>query len=550
MYFEHFGLHTDPFSLSPRLDFLYQSEAFEESIAHLVHGLDYKEALTLITGPIGSGKTMVIQSFLFNLGPKYATSLVTSTQVSSLELLKLILEDLAVDIPTGADKSDVLILFKNFLLAEKQRGRTVLVIIDEAQNLSTETLEELRLLTNLGQIDGQAVQIILMGQPELDRKIDLPELAQLKQRVRVHYRLAPLNRREIAEYIDHRMRVAGCDRPVFRKDAVARIAELSGGVPRLVNTAAGEALLAAFVAGAEEVRAAHVEEPGPRRIEPTVGGPVNAAPESVPQREPEPTPAPVPSASPAVPPPTTLESDPASPWPAAPVTSQAQQRQASGAEAASVPGRAVAARRDSARTANSARRRRAWLWAAVIIPILLVSAWYLRNLLLTGSPRFFVRDRAAVTSDQIVASGGDENPSPPAATTEPIGADPGESAENRAQATDLSTDSVEPEIIVEAGTEEDSAAIDSAVAVVHDSYVVHVCSFRSPQRVESFRRLLGDASTPVFDRRVVIDGEPWYRVFIGPYPDAETAQQAVDRFLQGGLIRYYRILKYGDVTLS
>ncbi|MBK8019081.1 MAG: AAA family ATPase [Betaproteobacteria bacterium] len=151
MFLREFGLAVHPFGISPRLDFLYKSGAFEESIAHLVYGLDSNEAIIMITGAIGTGKTMAIQSFLSHLGDRYLTALVTNTSVDAKELLKLVLEDLGVPVEPGADKSDLLIAFKKFLIASGRDGKRLIVVIDEAQNLSREALEEIRLLTNLGQ---------------------------------------------------------------------------------------------------------------------------------------------------------------------------------------------------------------------------------------------------------------------------------------------------------------------------------------------------------------------------------------------------------------
>ena len=253
MFLSHFGLSVNPFGLSPRLDFLFKSNAFEESMAHLVYGLDNSEAIVMITGSIGTGKTMAIQSFLNSLDQSFTFALVTNTKVNSLELLKLILEDLDVSFPPSSDKSDVLILFKDFLISESKAGRKVLIVIDEAQNLEREVLEEIRLLTNLGQGEGQPVQLILLGQPELSANINAEGLAQLRQRIRVHYNLDTLTREELEGYINHRMSVAGCSRSAFSKQALDQIFAFSNGVPRLVNSLAGNGLLSAFVAGRQMV---------------------------------------------------------------------------------------------------------------------------------------------------------------------------------------------------------------------------------------------------------------------------------------------------------
>ena len=264
MYHNHFGLRTSPFGLSPRLNFVFRSGAFEENMVHLVYGLENSEAITMITGPVGSGKTLAIQSFLDKLGSQYSFALVTNTQVNSIELLKLILEDLDIPTPIGCDKSDLLILFKNYLFEEHSNSRRVLIVIDEAQNLAPDSLEEVRLLTNIGQGDYQPVQIVLVGQPELEPLINSTGLSQLRQRIRVHYRLTPLLADEIGDYLKYRMEVAGCKVRVFSTGAVSRIFQFSNGIPRLVNALANAALLSAFVDGRMEVKSKDIvpEEAG------------------------------------------------------------------------------------------------------------------------------------------------------------------------------------------------------------------------------------------------------------------------------------------------
>jgi type II secretory pathway predicted ATPase ExeA len=276
MFLPEFGLAMQPFGISPRLEFLYKSGAFEESIAHLVYGLDNSEAIVMITGAIGTGKTMAIQSFLSYLGDRYVSALVTNTSVDSKELLKLVLEDLGHQAAPGSDKSDLLIAFKNLLVATGREGKRIVIVIDEAQNLSREVLEEVRLLTNLGQGDEQPVQIILVGQPELETAVQRPDLAQLKQRIRVHYKLAPLSRSELQQYVDHRMTVAGGEAGVFTNGALDRVYSLSGGVPRVVNTLCGEALLSAYVAGRRKVEAVDLDEHANK--------PAPAAPRDEPER--------------------------------------------------------------------------------------------------------------------------------------------------------------------------------------------------------------------------------------------------------------------------
>ena len=262
MYHEHFGFFTTPFSQSPHLQFLFRSSAFEETMAHLVYGLEGGEDIILITGEIGTGKTLALYNLAQHITKTYRTALINVTQLDFRELLKMLLVELDVQMPPTADRADLLTALKAEIVATLHRGQRLLLIIDEAQNLDGATLEGVRLLTNLGSPEEQALQVVLSGQPGLRTKINAPELAQIRQRIRVHYHLDRLGPRETTEYIEHRVRVAGCDRPVFRRDAIERIYRLSDGIPRLVNMVADRALLAAYVDGADQVRPEHVEEDG------------------------------------------------------------------------------------------------------------------------------------------------------------------------------------------------------------------------------------------------------------------------------------------------
>jgi len=313
MYHDHFGLYTAPFSLSPHLHFVFRSTAFEETMAHLVYGLEGGEDLVLITGEIGTGKTLALHNLIKHVSRSYRVALVNVTQIDFRELLKLLLAELKVAMPAAADRADLLSALKIEMEATHRQGQRVLLIVDEAQNLSAETLEGVRLLTNMGPPGEQVLQVVLSGQPGLRAQIDDPALAQVRQRIRVHYHLEPMDRREVEEYMDHRLKVAGCERKLFRREAVERIHELSGGIPRLVNVLADRALLAAYVDGAEEVHGKHVEAEQDLARSPSQETSAAAraaraaervtppAPEPAPRPAP-PTPAPTPPAPPPPPP--------------------------------------------------------------------------------------------------------------------------------------------------------------------------------------------------------------------------------------------------------
>jgi len=513
MYLEHFGLAVNPFGLSPKLDFLYKSETFEESMAHLIYGLDNQEAIVLITGAIGTGKTMALQSFLTNLGPRFEFALVANTRVTPIELLKLILEDLGVKLPLGADKSDVLILFKGFLTQASKEGKMVLIVIDEAQNLSSDVLEEIRLLTNLGQGDTQPVQIILVGQPELEATMNRPDLAQLRQRIRVHYRLDPLNRFECEEYIHHRMRVGGCHRQVFTSEAIDIIFEISKGVPRLVNTMAGEALLSAFVAGHGSVKAEDVEEDRELSFD---AGP--------PSRKKEPVPAP---------------SGPQIMPPAAEVPRSSRPKPKPGIQPlVDIP-------RNHRRGISGPAR--GGMVAAVLV--LFTGALYFMGYLDDVLARYAKPVSTVVTTPREVVS-----PLPVTTeSTEVVQREPGEisdtpDSEKTAPETTVpeQTNSVRQEVATTTTTTlEPKPRVSVPAEVVADDIVkniyIHISSFRTPERAQSLVKRYVDRGRGAVYLMKEVRGADWYRVYLGPYDNAEDAYHDALKLEQDGTISFYRI---------
>ncbi len=521
MYLEHFGLAVNPFGLSPKLDFLYKSETFEESMAHLIYGLDNQEAIVLITGAIGTGKTMALQSFLTNLGPRFEFALVANTRVTPIELLKLILEDLGVKLPLGADKSDVLILFKDFLVQASNEGKMVLIVIDEAQNLSSDVLEEIRLLTNLGQGDTQPVQIILVGQPELEATMNRPDLAQMRQRIRVHYRLDPLNRFECQEYIHHRMRVGGCHRQVFSSEAIDIIFEMSKGVPRLVNTMAGEALLSAFVTGHGTVKAEDVETDRDLSFE--------AGPKP-------PAPAPVPTASaPRVIPPAA-----AAPPPPPPSRPKPEPTAEPRVEISRHPRRGLSG------------PARAGMVAAVLV--LFVGALYVMGYLdgvmtrfakpvsfVEASPRQVVSPPPVTTeSTEVVQQETDdvsdipdtEQAAPEQTAPEQTAPEQTSPKPQEVATTTATTSEPEPRVSVPA-----EVIVDDIVENIY----IHVSSFRTPERAQSMVKRFVDKGLGAVYLEREVRGEDWYRVYLGPYGNAEDAYHDALKLKQNGTISFYRI---------
>ncbi len=521
MYLEHFGLGVNPFSLSPKLDFLYKSGTFEESMAHLIYGLDHHEAIVLITGAIGTGKTMALQSFLTNLGPRFQFALITNTRVTAIELLKLVLDDLDVRFPMGADKSDLLILFKEYLLNASREGKTVLIIVDEAQNLAPDVLEEIRLLTNLGQGDSQPVQIILVGQPELDLTVNRPDLAQIRQRIRVHYNLDPLSRQETGEYIHHRMGVAGCDREVFTTGAVDTIYQFSRGVPRLVNTLAGEALLSAFVAGHDKVQAGDVEdgkelrfETGPAPV--PAPKPLPAAPEAPAPAPPPPSP-PAPASAPPPPPP------PAPPQPSPPAPPQDPP---------------VMARRNS--PGGVGRIVRGWAVAALVV--IAVAVLYFTGVFDGLVESIYSRSDGDVASQAVTA------------TESPVRSEP----EDRTVIAEKLPENPDPTPVVgEPVVEESPAKIPEPETEVtrppsrttetsgdsSSDFYIHISSFRTPDRATSFVRRWPASRVGVISRIGEVRGKEWHRIYIGPFPDRNQALMEALRLREDGVINYYKVTR-------
>jgi general secretion pathway protein A len=248
MYTSFFGLQEKPFAITPDPRYLYLSERHAEALAHLLYGINEAGGFIQLTGEVGTGKTTVIRSLLEQLPGHADVALILNPRVTPAEFLLTICEELHVAVPEpGRGSTKVLMdLLGRHLLDTHARGRRVVLIVDEAQNLSTQTLEQVRLLTNLETATTKLLQIILIGQPELRELLDKPELRQLAQRITGRYHLNPLSAEESAAYVKHRMRVAGATAEVFTPTALREIHRLSGGVPRIINVVCDRALLGAF----------------------------------------------------------------------------------------------------------------------------------------------------------------------------------------------------------------------------------------------------------------------------------------------------------------
>jgi general secretion pathway protein A len=253
MYTEFYGLREKPFSLSPDPRFLFLSDSHREALAHLLYGIEQGEGFIAITGEVGTGKTTLCRTLLQRLEPGSEIAFLFNPQLSGLELLQAITAEFGL--PTeGKSRRDLMEQLDRFLLTKKQEGRRVLLLIDEAQNLDSEALEQVRLLSNLETETQKLIQIVLIGQPELDAMLESPHLRQLRQRISVRWRLSPLSASETREYVRHRLRVAaGGPREIFTEMALREVHRRSGGIPRVVNRLCDRALLAGYSEGAGEI---------------------------------------------------------------------------------------------------------------------------------------------------------------------------------------------------------------------------------------------------------------------------------------------------------
>lgn len=260
MYTEFFRLHNKPFELVPDPDYLYPSQTHKRAISYLDYGIRERLGFVLLTGEVGSGKTMLIQTMLKSLNRSVSIARIFNTRVTFEQLLAMINDEFGI-VSQGKDKVQLLRDLYEFLIQRFAAGSHAILIIDEAQNLNTELLEDLRMLSNLETGKTKLLQIILVGQPELRRILARPELRQLQQRISISCHLYPLIRKEVEEYIYHRLERAGNrDCVVFSDEAVEHVYEHSRGIPRLINTMCDFLLLAAFVEQSREITAGMVKD--------------------------------------------------------------------------------------------------------------------------------------------------------------------------------------------------------------------------------------------------------------------------------------------------
>jgi general secretion pathway protein A len=247
VYHEFYGLRQSPFDITPNPRFLFHSTKHREAFNHLIYGVRERKGFVQLTGEVGAGKTTLCRAFLEHLDGKFSTALILNPVLNADELMRAIATEFGLDVQ-GRDRLATIAAISDFLLKQTLAGKETVLIIDEAQNLTEELLEQVRLISNIETDDRKLLQIVLMGQPELRDRLNSPRLKQLRQRITVRYHLAPLTRHEVGQYIQHRLALAGSrGSPTFSFPAVWRVFGYSQGIPRLVNAVCDKALLAGYV---------------------------------------------------------------------------------------------------------------------------------------------------------------------------------------------------------------------------------------------------------------------------------------------------------------
>ncbi|MFC1657368.1 XrtA/PEP-CTERM system-associated ATPase [Candidatus Moduliflexota bacterium] len=260
MYEKYFNLKTKPFELVPNPDFLFLGNGHKKALTYLKYGISENIGFILMTGEVGSGKTTILRDLIKNLNGNVKLSKVFNTKVTSDQMIALINEDFGLDV-SGKEKVGMLRELNDFLIDQHAREMQPILVIDEAQNLSAELLEEIRMLSNLETNMSKLLQIVLVGQPELRNTLALPELRQLRQRISISCHLLPLSREETESYIYHRLEKAGSGNSIrFHEGTIDSVHDFSRGVPRLVNIMCDFLLLTAFSGGTKEITADMAQE--------------------------------------------------------------------------------------------------------------------------------------------------------------------------------------------------------------------------------------------------------------------------------------------------
>lgn len=286
MYNAFFGFDAEPFRVNPDPRFLYFSESHREALATLVYAVHQRKGFIVLTGEVGTGKTTILNAMLQKLDPGVRGAYLFNTKLTLEDFFSYLFEELELEPVEPFQKSTVLHRLNHYLIDRLRKGQQTLLVIDEAQNLSAELLEEIRMLSNLETPQSKLLQIMLVGQPELDEKLAQPALRQLRQRVELRHTILPLNLRETGEYVRERLLIAGHDTgDLFTVSSLRAAYRYSGGIPRVINVLCDNALLLAFVRRSLRVSARMIQEAA-EDLGLTGGGPPRERPtEASPQRE-------------------------------------------------------------------------------------------------------------------------------------------------------------------------------------------------------------------------------------------------------------------------
>jgi general secretion pathway protein A len=253
VYLQFYGLRQAPFDITPNPRFLFHSTKHREAFNHLLYGIRERKGFVQLTGEVGAGKTTLCRALLEQLDGKFSTALILNPVLSGDELMRAIATEFGLQVK-GKDRLATLATLNDFLLKQTLAGKETVLIVDEAQNLTEDLLEQVRLISNLETDDRKLLQIVLMGQPELRDRLNSHRLRQLRQRITVRYHLNPLTRTEVGQYIHHRLALAGSrGLPAFSAPAVWRVYNYAKGIPRLVNAVCDKALLAGYVERSQRI---------------------------------------------------------------------------------------------------------------------------------------------------------------------------------------------------------------------------------------------------------------------------------------------------------
>ncbi len=259
MYHEHYGLVRSPFEMTPDPAFLYLGDAHREGLATLVYGVRARKGFTLLTGEVGTGKTTLLHALLAQLDRDTLSAFIFNPRLQPLDFFRMMFDEFGIEEECHS-KADYLLALNHFLIERLEQDLSTLLIVDEAQNLSPEMLEEVRLLSNLETPTSKLIQIMLVGQPELWEMLSRPELRQLRQRIVLRHRLRPFTEQETHDYVEERLRLAGyTGKGLFKKAAHKELYRVSEGIPRLINIVCDGALLLGFgrdldILGADAIR--------------------------------------------------------------------------------------------------------------------------------------------------------------------------------------------------------------------------------------------------------------------------------------------------------